>query len=243
MRRVGIAASSALSCGVLLLMMSCGGSSAPSESMSGTPPPPPPSNLTQLSSDNFTNPQSQHATEVEPGIASFGSTLVTAFQVGRIYGGGSSDIGFATSTDAGATWTDGLLPGLTQFQGNGAYNAASDPMVAYDHSHNVWLIVSLAIASSDIVVVSRSSDAHTWTSPVTVSSTHDADKPWIACDNNSSSPFYGHCYMEWDDPSRPANGLIWMSTSSDGGQTWSTGTNTADSASGLGGQPIVGFHF
>lgn len=205
------------------------------------PPPPPPAGITQLSSDTFTNPESQHATEVEPGMASFGSTLVAAFQVGRIFGGGSSDIGFATSTNGGASWSNGLLPGLTKFQGGGPYNAASDPTVAFDQLHGVWLIASLAIpAGSDIVVVSRSADARTWGNPISVSSTHDADKQWITCDNSSGSPFYGHCYLEWDDPSPPANGLIWMSTSTDGGRSWSAAVNTADSATGVGGQPIVG---
>src|SRR5438034_2934423 len=56
--------------------------------------------LTKLSSDPYTNSTSQHATEVEPDTFAFGSTIVTAFQVGRIHGGGASDIGFATSTDA-----------------------------------------------------------------------------------------------------------------------------------------------
>ncbi len=238
MGRLWTAAIIVLSAGLLALSLSCGGTSS-SESM--PPPPPPPSGLTQLSSDTFTNPESQHATQVEPGMASFGSTLVTAFQVGRIFGGGSSDIGFATSTNGGASWSNGFLPGLTQSQGNGPYNAASDPTVAFDQSHGVWMIASLAIAtSSDIVVVSRSADAHTWGAPLTVSATHDADKQWIACDNNSASQFYGHCYLEWDDPSPPANGLIWMSTSADGGRTWSTAINTADSATGLGGQPLVG---
>jgi hypothetical protein len=205
------------------------------------PPPSPPAGLTQLSSDTFTNPESQHATQVEPGMASFGSTIVAAFQVGRIFGGGSSDIGFATSANGGTSWSNGLLPSLTKFQGGGPYLAASDPTVASDQSHGVWMIASLAIAAgSDIVVVSRSGDAHTWGAPITVSATHDADKQWITCDNNSGSQFYGHCYLEWDDPSPPANGLIWMSTSADGGQTWSPGTNTADSATGLGGQPLVG---
>src|SRR5206468_5699264 len=52
--------------------------------------------LTKLSSDPYTNSTSQHATEVEPDTFAFGSTIVTAFQVGRIHGGGASDIGFAT---------------------------------------------------------------------------------------------------------------------------------------------------
>jgi hypothetical protein len=240
MRRVWIAAGSASASIALLLLLGCGGNSAPSQPMP-PPPPPPAAGITQLSSDTFTNPESQHATQVEPGMASFGSTLVTAFQVGRIFGGGSSDIGFATSANGGTSWSNGLLPGLTKFQGGGRYNAASDPTVAFDQSHGVWMIASLAIATgSDIVVVSRSADARTWGNPISVSSTHDADKQWITCDNNAGSPFYGHCYIEWDDPSPPANGLIWMSTSADGGQTWSAAINTADVATGVGGQPIVG---
>src|SRR5919198_1214943 len=59
----------------------------------------------QISSDPYTNAISQHKTEVEPDTFAFGSTIVSAFQVGRIFDGGASNIGFATSTDGGATWT------------------------------------------------------------------------------------------------------------------------------------------
>jgi hypothetical protein len=69
--------------------------------------------LIKLSSDTCTNSSGQHDTEVEPSTFAFGSTIVTAFQVGRIFGGGGGDIGFATSTDAGATWSSGVLPGIT----------------------------------------------------------------------------------------------------------------------------------
>ncbi|HEU5376738.1 MAG TPA: hypothetical protein VFV38_14985, partial [Ktedonobacteraceae bacterium] len=44
--------------------------------------------LLQVSNDPFTNTSSQHQTEVEPDTFSFGSTIVTAFQTGRISGGG-----------------------------------------------------------------------------------------------------------------------------------------------------------
>jgi hypothetical protein len=170
-----------------------------------------------------------------------GSTIVTAFQVGRRFNGGASDIGFATSTNGGASWTQGLLPGITLYQGGGPYVAASDATVVFDQAHGVWIIASLAIATgTDIVVVNRSSDAQNWLAPIMVSATPDADKPWIMCDNVSTSPFFGHCYIEWDDPSKPANGLIWMSTSTDGGLTWSPAVNTASLSTGLGGQPIVG---
>lgn len=195
--------------------------------------------LQRLSTDLYTNPQSQHATEVEPAMAANVSTLVTAFQVGRMFTAGSTNIGFATSTDAGATWTNGFLSGITQFAGGG-FNAASDPSIAFDQAHTTWIIASLGVGSNtDTVVVSRSTDAETWSAPITVSFTPDADKPWITCDNNRLSPFFGYCYIEWDDPSQPGNGVIWMSTSVDGGNSWSAAINTADRLAGVGGQPVV----
>src|SRR5262245_56723565 len=121
--------------------------------------------LVQLSEDTFTNASSQHMTEVEPSAFTWGSTIVTAFQVARIFGGGGADIGFATSTDGGAHWTNGYLPGITIFQGNGTYQAASDASVAYDAMHGVWLISTLPISPSTAVAVSRSTDGITWSNP------------------------------------------------------------------------------
>lgn len=219
---------------LLSFLIACGGSSHSSPAV--IPPPTPEIAETRLSTDTFTNPESQHATEVEPGAFAFGSTIVTAFQVGRIFGGGAADIGFATSTNSGASWTKGLLPGTTVFQG-GTFSAISDPAVAFDAAHNVWMIASLLIAAKGKVAVSRSSDGIHWGHPIVVSATPDADKNWIVCDNTAASPFFGHCYVEWDDPG--AQDLIWMSTSTDGGLTWQPALNTADNATGLGGVPVV----
>jgi hypothetical protein len=123
----------------LSFLVACGGGSSSSPSVTPPPPPTPEIAETRLSTDTFTNPESQHATEVEPGAFAFGSTIVTAFQVGRIFGGGASDIGFATSTNSGASWSSGLLPGTTVFQG-GTFSAISDPAVAFDAAHNAWMI-------------------------------------------------------------------------------------------------------
>src|SRR6266567_2257080 len=144
-----------------------------------TPPPEIP--LTRLSTDTFTNSSSQHATEVEPDTFAFGSTIVAAFQVGRIFSGGGADIGFATSTDASATWQNGFLPGLTTFQGRGANAAVSDAAVIYDAAHGVWIISSLTIASSGAtqVVVNTSPDGINWGNPIAVSKSPDPDKDWI----------------------------------------------------------------
>jgi len=70
---------------------------------------------TQISADPFTNATSQHATEVEPDTFAFGGTWVSAFQVGRFFDGGGTDIGFVRSGDGGITWgAPGFLPGMTR---------------------------------------------------------------------------------------------------------------------------------
>src|SRR3954465_15631490 len=80
--------------------------------------------VTKISADPFQNTTSQHATEVEPDTFSNGSTIVSAFQVGRFFNGGGTDIGWSRSTDGGATWTSGFLPGLTASSGIGGATGA-----------------------------------------------------------------------------------------------------------------------
>ena len=224
----------------------CSGSSSSSSTNQGggstTPVNPVGPNLTLISSDSFTVGPGQHATEVEPHMFANGSTLVAAFQTGRIAPGGSTDIGWATSTDGGKTWTHGFLPGLTLGEGSGAYDAVSDPAVAYDSKHGVWMIASLPLSSTiqtPAVAVNRSTDGGmTWQSPVSVDPTAaSADKNWIVCDSWPNSPHYGNCYVEWDDPSNSDE--IVMSTSNDGGLTWGAPIATASGATGIGGQPLV----
>ena len=204
----------------------------------------------QISSDPFTNsPTSntlydQHKTEVEPDTLAVGSTFVSTFQVGRVFDGGASDIGFATSTDGGSTFTEGLLPGTTSFSTpTGSYARVSDASVAFDASHGVWLISFLGLfpngKTSEVdVLVSRSTDGLTWSNPVVVNNDgHFNDKNWTVCDNSASSPHQGNCYTEFDDNS--LGDLIQMSTSHDGGLTWGAGQATANNAHGIGGQPLV----
>ncbi|HKF38753.1 MAG TPA: sialidase family protein [Ktedonobacteraceae bacterium] len=119
----------------------------------------------------------------------------------------------------------------------------SDPSVAFDARHGVWLISFLGLFPSGNtkevdVLVSRSTDGLTWSTPFLVNNDgHFNDKNWTVCDNSASSPFFGHCYTEFDNASK--NDTIQMSTSTDGGQTWGAALATASHDHGIGGQPIV----
>jgi hypothetical protein len=198
--------------------------------------------LTEVSTDPFTNTTSQHATEVEPDTFAYGNTIVASSQVGRFTNGGSSDISYDTSTDGGTTWQHGFLPGITVYDGGGPFGRVSDPAVAYDARHGKWLISGLVLdanANGVGVTVSPSSDGLTWQNPV-VAVGNDGqgyDKSWIVCDNTSTSPYYGHCYVEADITS--SGNTVIMSTSTDGGATWSSPISPSGTPSGLGGQPLV----
>src|SRR5207248_1263078 len=157
--------------------------------------------LTQISSNPYTNPNSNHKTQVEPDSFAFGNTIVSTFQSGRFFDGGASNIGFATSTNAGETWMHGFLPSSTVFASPaGIYQRASDPSVAYDAKHKVWMISWLGLfpkgnTSVVDVLVSRSTDGgQTFGPPVSVNrSGAFNDKNWTVCDDTASSPFYGNC--------------------------------------------------
>lgn len=201
----------------------------------------PPVALVKISSDMFTGGMGQHLTEVEPDTFAFGSVMVSTFQVSRIFGGAAMDVGFATSTDGGVSWTNGLLPGITTAEG-GAFDADGDPAVAYDAKHGQWLISTIAVQDdasgnplAEQIVVSRSSDGLTWGNPIVVNAVGQYDKDWIVCDNTASSPFYGNCYEMYVAP----KGILAINTSTDGGLTWQAPLNTADTVHGGGTQQLV----
>lgn len=160
----------------------------------------------------------QHATIVEPDSSSFGTTVVAAFQVGRVRGGGAGAIGWASSRDSGRTWRSGTLPGVGH---------ASDPTVAYDQVHGVWLVVTLGITNGPTSLdVSRSTDGRTWSRPAHALSApvQMFDKQFVFCDNAASSPRRGTCYLAYTNLRTET---IALTSTRDGGVTWAPPTNAS----------------
>jgi hypothetical protein len=105
----------------------------------------------------------------------------------------------------GGRWSHGTMPGMTPNSSpTGTYARVTDPSIAYDPEHDVWMVSSIGLTSSTkavhgkAVLLNRSTNGGTsWGAPVTVKSARrgqDFDKNWAACDGTSSSPFYGNCY-------------------------------------------------
>jgi hypothetical protein len=204
----------------------------------------------RISTDTLGTPGAQHASQVEPEAAASGSTVVSAFQVGRFFDGGSAAIGFSTSLDAGRTWRSGLLPSLTTSSSPaGSAARATDPAIAFDAVHERWLVESLTLSQqSTAVVVSASTDGLNWQAPVTAVSLPrpqrgeedtNLDKSWITCDNGATSRFRGRCYVAYTNFAQPGIASIGVQSTIDGGSTWSAPSFERVSVRVPGVQPVV----
>jgi hypothetical protein len=188
----------------------------------------------RLSVDPYANKDSQHETAVEPDDFAFGDTVVAAYQIGRRAEGAAANIGTAVSNDDGRTWKRTVLTGVTVDAG-GAETAASDPTVAYDATHKVWLVGTLTIhPSGSRVLVARSTDGLHWSQPVDAADGPVLDKDWLACDNNAASPFHGRCYLEYTDDDQ---NITVSQSSDDGGVTWSAPVRAGTILVGT--QPVI----
>jgi hypothetical protein len=210
---------------------------APSGILAAAPPLP---GLTAVHNDSIVDPIALDSSEDQPSIAAWGNTIVATQQTGRIYDGGAAAIGFETSPNGGKTWAHGGLIPITVDSGQASvtcgtntftFTRASNVAVAYSARYGVWLATSIGLdgaAAVQALLVNQSSDGLTWSAPIcthVAGASDTPDKPWITCDNWSTSAGYGDCYLEYDNTG--ASTRLLMQTSTDGGNTWSTTSNSA----------------
>ncbi|MEA2684121.1 MAG: hypothetical protein QOK05_2449 [Chloroflexota bacterium] len=160
----------------------------------------------------------QPDTQIEPSIAidpANSRHVVAGFQEGRVDGGGDMTNGFATSFDAGQTWTYGEVPCLTytvhtdpRCPTGGAFDRASDAVIAFGPDNTVYynsLIFNdetgQALRSAITVNVSKDGGL-TWSLPVTFQDDNIGglnDKNWIVVDNSDAAGHHkGRVYVVWD---------------------------------------------
>jgi hypothetical protein len=154
----------------------------------------------------------QPDTQIEPSIAVNPANplnVVTAYQEGRIADGGDATQGFATSFDGGATWTQGELPGLTTYPGQGgSFERASDAVVAFGPNNTVYansLVFDMntdnGLRSGMAVNVSKDG-GRTWSKPVILQDDQLGglnDKNWVVVDNSDAPGHHkGRVYVVWD---------------------------------------------
>jgi len=195
--------------------------------------------LVQASNDTATTTDGtdvdQNLAHADTDTASNGTTVVSTFSVGHPTDGfGGAAIGFATSTDDGRTWTHGLLQGITDNTTTpGLYPRAVDSSVAWDAKNSKFVITSVAYVPNGgpppflerALMVSTSADGLTWSTATRINPPNDtvnADKPWVTCDNTSSSTFYGSCYVAFTERNVPTPTAFtgWVVKSTDGGANW-----------------------
>jgi hypothetical protein len=198
--------------------------------------------LVRVSSDPITQAGQEHATEAEPDSITVGKMVLSSFMVGNVPTC-TDDIGWAFSSDGGRTWTHGLLPGLTRYSSPaGPEQSVADTTDTWNAKYKEWVVSALNCSyDAGGVTVSTSSNGTTWSNPITVvkaASKQVIDKDWVTCDSHPASKFYGNCYAEWD-VTGPRGGFLAMSTSTDGGNTWSAPATTSNRLLAVGGEPIV----
>jgi hypothetical protein len=157
--------------------------------------------------------------EMALGIAPGG--MLMAWNDGNGLVTGTSLIGYATSTDGGATWQDGDAPPL----GGGIGRWLSDPVIAVDEKRGDFYLAGLALVlppQNAIAVVHGRFDngQFVWDTPVVARGSRDTlpDKPWLAADSLSGVVYLGYTTFFGADTARSSQ--IEFQASRDRNLTW-----------------------
>ena len=177
-----------------------------------------------------------HAQGVNAQTGPNGEVYVT-FAIYDAWPGGEDAIGFAKSTDGGATWTKTRIYSAVNFGIRGnikptSIRVSSFPSMAVDRSggasngyiYIVWPQIGVAPAGTDpdIVLIRSTNNGATWSAPVRVNDDpmnngRDQYYPWCTVDQNT-----GQLNIVFYDSRNTTNDStgVFMATSDDGGLTF-----------------------
>ena len=172
--------------------------------------------------DRLTDRQFSSA-QSEVSIAASGERLVAAWNDGETISAPTGPIGFATSTDGGATWRDGGSLPITDT----VAVWQSDPTVTVNERTGEFYLTALAITTQPlanalaVIPGSFSDSGFLWGRPAVVRASRDTlpDKSWIAADSLTGNLYAS--YTTFFGRGRSASDQIEFQRSTDGGSTWS----------------------
>jgi hypothetical protein len=135
-----------------------------------------------------------------------------------------------SSTDGGSTWQTTIT---VRPPADNETACPSDPAVAIDLTGRQYYSYDVATpcnaqGTSRVYVLARSGPKAAWSAPVLVASLGGArfdDKPTIAVDASPVSPHRNRVYVAWTRVARNTSSNIVLSSSDDGGRTWSSPVN------------------
>ena len=125
----------------------------------------------------------------------------------------TSFVGTYASTDGGTTWTRKCLPGS---------GGEGDPIVGFD---TTGVAYAGGIQNGSVVLASSTNGGITFGTPKQVINAklgYLADKPWLEVDTNSGSSRKNALYVSTTQFASNSNSQIWVSHSTDGGNTWTS---------------------
>ncbi|MEQ1891506.1 MAG: sialidase family protein [Planctomycetota bacterium] len=146
--------------------------------------------------------------------------------VANDYSPGTVTTGWYTTLDGGATWTTGAFPF------DPGFSFCGDPAVCFDVNGNpVILCMMYAGPGGSRVTAFRSTDKGlTWSASIPVDLDPGNDKPQVECDH-SNGPGRGRLTVAWDRFGTGSGDHIHVSSSTDGGLTWTPQVRINDATS------------
>jgi hypothetical protein len=192
------------------------------------------------------------SSQVEPYVAvnpRDHKNIVSVWQQDRWSDGASRGFQGGVSTDGGKTWTEIVIPGISQVSG-GSAPRATDPWVSFSPDGAVYcnsLGLDPATGAASIMVSKSNDGGFTWGSPIVVNADADPtingdlatypfnDKESLTADPTNSRYVYS-VWVQFQDTYDSSNNFLYedgpvlFSRSADGGKTWEPSKTIYDPA-------------